>query len=301
MPAKRTLRPGAATRSHTKRRQRSRVDDTSLLRASAGGGSSVPEVLKALRDAGIKDLEDLVGHVIGKAQSEPEALDLFAPAKTAPEAEYLHRPPKIAFTVAGVTYDPRDIKRFDGQPLHFVSRRAGNKDRDLIGFIGNDWVRAIGSYFQMQQLAGIVAPPATGAGGSINPATAYYTPGSNYWDPYPGKQKGAVAAGIPPGHEVPSLVGRVYQHANFQGDRLRINGLQQCSDLTLQSRGFLGLGDWNDIISSVQTDGATLLLFEHIHYAGDTLLVLPSDNLNNLADVGWNDRVSSLKNFGAVY
>jgi hypothetical protein len=64
--------------------------------------------------------------------------------------------------------------------------------------------------------------------------------------------------------------------------------------------GFVG-NEWRRKPSSVQSNGATLLLFEHIHFAGDTLLVLPMELLNNLADVGWNDRVSSIKNFGKIY
>lgn len=105
--------------------------------------------------------------------------------------------------------------------------------------------------------------------------------------------------------EAPSLACRLWEHANYQGGRLRINANQTCRDLTKIGRGFLGLGDWNDIASSVRADGATVLLYEHINSAGDALPVIPSDYtytfIDNLETAGWNDRVSSVKNFGKMY
>ena len=234
--------------------------------------------------------------------------DLFAPVSEPPAGASLsHRPPKIPFTVAGVTYDPADIKRFDGQPLHFVWRQLGDQGTQLIGFVGNEWLRGITAYFQLQQLGMLAAPAVAGYGAPLHPSNAhyapgpYYHPGGSYWVPYPGRYAGQIAAGISPGYEVLPTSARFYEHANNQGDRMRVDGNHTCYDLTKIGRGFLNLADWNDVISSVKSNGATLLLFEHIHFAGDTLLVLPMELLNNLADVGWNDRVSSIKNFGKIY
>jgi len=287
------------TRSRT-RSSKWTGDAASRLRRLAVGGAGVPEVLRALREAGIKDLEDLVGHVIGKVQAEAEALDVFAPIAESPAGtSFSHRPPKMPFTVGGVTYDPVDIKRFDGKPLHLVCRPVANNKVELIGFVGNEWIRAFTAYAQMRQLGWLgalsVGSPMAG------PPQAYYIPSHPYWDPYPGRQKEAVAMGISPGHEIPSLIARFYEDANFEGDHIRLDGNRQVSDLTKFGRGFLSLGDWNDVISSMQSGGATVLLFEHINYAGDTLLALPTDILNNLEDVGFNDRTSSIKNFGLIY
>jgi len=271
------------------------------------GGASVSEVVRALREeAGIKDLEDLVRHVIGKVQTEPEALDLFAPdPEPPPGATFTHRPPKLPFTVGGVTYDPADVKRFDGKPLHFVRRPVANNKTELIGFVGNEWVRAITAYAQFRQLGWLGAPAVVGPTFYGPSVSAYYVSGG-YWDPHPGYQKAAVAAGILPGHEVPSLICRFYEDANFEGDRFWLAPHRKMPDLTTFTRGFFGLGDWNDIISSLQSDGATVLLFEDINFGGDTLLVLPSSPghphiYNNLEDEGWNDRVSSIKNWGLIY
>jgi hypothetical protein len=260
----------------------------------------------ALRKAGITDLEELVKRVIGKVQDADEAVDVFAPVAEPPAgAPLTHRPPKIPFTVAGVTYDPADIKRFDRQPLHFVCRPRGDAT-ERIGFVGNDWLRAIRSYAQLRQLGWLAAPAGYGVvyGGVAvynYPPNYYPPPYSTYGPP------GQVAAGISPGIEEPSRACRLYEDANFVGSRLLVRANVEVRDLTQISRGFLGLGDWNDIISSVRSDGATVLLYEHINFAadGDSLMIYPTEKeiyrFVNLAPLGWNDRVSSVQNFGKIY
>jgi hypothetical protein len=260
------------------------ADAASRLQALTEGGASVPEVIAALRQAGIKDLEDLVRRLIGNTEAEAEAVDLFASVpEPPPDSSFSHRPPKIPFTVSGVTYDPADIGRFDGQPLHFVCRQIGHAT-ELIGFVGNEWVRAITTYAQLLQLSRLAAPayPVLTAGG-----------------PY--GAEGAVVAGQPPTQELPSLICYLYQHANFRGVGLRIRPNLAYSDFTKITLLGGGGTSWNDIVSSVKSEGATVVLFEAINFAGDTLLVMPNDFLTNLETVGWNDRVSSVKNFGKMY
>ena len=264
------------------------VDAASRLQALTEGGARVPEVMAALRQAGIKDLEDLVRRLIGNTEAEAEAVDLFASVpEPPPDSSFSHRPPKIPFTVSGVTYDPADIGRFDGQPLHFVCRQIGHAT-ELIGFVGNEWVRAITTYAQLLQLSRLAAPayPVLTAGGPYGP-------------------EGAVtgAGQPPPPPDLPSLICRLYEHANFRGAGLLIRANLAYSDFTkirVLAAG-PGGGTWNDFVSSVKSDGATVLLFEAINFAGDTLLVMPNDLLTNLETVGWNDRVSSIKNFGKMY
>jgi hypothetical protein len=200
--------------------------------------------------------------------------------------------------------------------------RAGNEQRatrtgpavrfgyatELIGFVGNKWVRAITTYAQVSQLSQLAAPAA-----GVGPASAYYAPaysafGGTYTDPRrPFNREtasaGAVRAGLPPPQDVPSLNCLLYQHANFQGAGLLIRPNRAYSDFT--KIGVLaagpGGGSWNDIVPSVKSEGATVLLFEHVNFAGNTLLVMPNDLLANLETLGWNDRVSSIKNFAWIY
>jgi hypothetical protein len=266
----------------------------------------VSEILVALREAGIKDLEDLVKRVIGKAQDAEQALDVFAPVADPPSGtSYSHRPPKISFTVGEVSYDPADIKRFDGQPLHLVWRQIGDKP-ELIGFVGHELVRAITAYAQLRQL-GWLAAPAAGYGTLFGGVAGGYYPYPyvpyNPYGPSYGGAKSHVAGILTT--EAPSLAVRLWEHANYQGGRLRINANQTCRDLTKIGRGFLSAWDWNDIASSVTAYGSTVLLYEHSDFGGDALLVIPGDQpytfIDNLATAGWNDRVSSVKNFGKMY
>jgi hypothetical protein len=163
-----------------------------------------------------------------------------------------------------------------------VCRQIGHAT-ELIGFVGNEWVRAITTYAQLLQLSRLAAPayPVLTAEGPFG-------------------AEGVVRAGQPPPQDVPSLICRLYEHANFRGVGLLIRPYLAYSDFTKIT--VLGGGTtWNDIVSSVKSEGATVLLFEAINFAGDTLLVMPNDLLTNLETVGWNDRVSSIKNFGKIY
>jgi hypothetical protein len=287
--------------SRAARRSKTR-DVASRLQALDRSGASVPEVMRALREAGVRDLEELVRRVIGKTALEPETLDLFAPVPPPeiPPERITHKRPRVPFTVGDVTYDPDDIKRFDGQPLYFVLRPLAGGDHALLAFTGSDWLRSLTSYFQMWQHASLVSAGGSGAGGQVAPLTNVGA--GKDW--YPGKDTGKGSKVVyihPPGREVLSLEGRFYVDRNFKGDTLYLAPNKVWPDLTQRSRGIFGLGDWNDVISSVQSAGATLLLFEHIHFGGDVLLLTPYDIAADLGKFGWDEQVSSIKNFGAIY
>jgi hypothetical protein len=298
-------------REKTERRPRVRrrlssqaADAASRLQALVQGGGSVSEVMVALRKAGIKDLEDLVKRVIGTAQAEDEALDVFAPvSEPQAGASFSHRPPKIPFTVAGVTYDPADIKRFDGQPLHFLYRTVGDA-AELIGFVGNEWVRAVTAYAQLRLLGGLAAP-AAGYGTLLGGVAGGYHPYPHYpYYPSPGKGAKQHVAGLLL-TEAPTFACSFWEHANFRGRKLVLRARRAYRDLTKAGGGFLSFSsDWNDIISSVQLDGAAVRLFEHTNYEGDSLSIFPTAPtfvfIPNLELLGWNDRVSSIQNLGQL-
>lgn len=259
--------------------------------------------MKALAEAGIRDLEELVRRVIGRSGARPEPIDLFAesPERPAPRKDIKRKPPKIAFTVGNVTYDPRDINRFADQALCLVPRRTGTGEDELLGFVGSDWLRLLMDYFRMIQI-GSLAPGGgnSSPGGGIGIETSVGVGGG--WPYHRGKQTLWGGPGINPGSEVPSLIARFYVDPNWEGDSTWLRGNKQVADLTKFSRGIFGLGDWNDVISSLQTNGATLILFTDINYQDDdALLVMPHWIYASLGLYGWDDRVSSIKNFGEIY
>lgn len=67
------------------------------------------------------------------------------------------------------------------------------------------------------------------------------------------------------------------------------------NDLLKVGRGFLGFGDWNDVISSVGVgywNVPACVLHDHINLQGSTYSLFSP--IRNLTDVGWNDRTSSV-------
>src|SRR6266545_4014150 len=105
--AKPTRRGQEERRPHGRRSlQKGAADAASRLQALTEGGASVPDVMAALRQAGITDLEDLVRRLVRNTEAEAEAVDVFTSVpEPPPDSSFSHRPPKIQFTVSGVTYD----------------------------------------------------------------------------------------------------------------------------------------------------------------------------------------------------
>jgi hypothetical protein len=56
--------------------------------------------------------------------------------------------------------------------------------------------------------------------------------------------------------------------------------------------------DWNDVISSVSWCRWDISLYEHTHYSGSQLWLPAGCNTPNLVELGWNDRASSVVNWG---
>ena len=70
-----------------------------------------------------------------------------------------------------------------------------------------------------------------------------------------------------------SAVSRYFEHAGQGGDQLSNNPGRAWRDLTQVRRGFLGLGNWNDVISSVDWCRWDLMLYEHVGYGGARLFL----------------------------
>ena len=91
------------------------------------------------------------------------------------------------------------------------------------------------------------------------------------------------------------------EHDDQLGEWLSNNPGRAWRDLTRVSRGPLGLGDWNDIISSVKGCRWDISLYEHVDYGGSQLYLRAGRHYNHLADFGWNDRASATVNWGTRY
>jgi hypothetical protein len=77
-----------------------------------------------------------------------------------------------------------------------------------------------------------------------------------------------------------------------------IIGATRCfPDLTRVTRNYFWL-DWNDVISAFGPCRDYVTVWEHINHQGSSALIRPGDTVPYVGD-GWNDRISSMCNWGA--
>lgn len=95
-----------------------------------------------------------------------------------------------------------------------------------------------------------------------------------------------------------SPVSTYFEHAGLGGDRLSNNPARAWQDLTRVRRGFLGLSNWNDLISSVDWCRWDIVLYEHINYGGRRLYLPAGRTYKFLFNYGWNDVASATANLG---
>ena len=256
------------------------------------GDASKEDIIGLMRGEGDQSFKAL-NKILGRP---PDGLERENAAKL--DKGIVHRVPKVPILLNATLYDPEDIQRFNGQALHLV--QTANKDY----LLAIDDADVMMHWWRLARLASL----------EHYKGGAYYKKGGP--KPVGGQpQPGQIT---PQDHEGGGGVGpvsphfylsHVYQHADFQGDKLstEINrgfegysyGPQHYANLLHVSRGFLGGGNWNDIISSVWVEHGTCILHEHIYYGvldgGSTYTLTSNDNY--LADNGWNDRASSVEAF----
>ena len=97
-----------------------------------------------------------------------------------------------------------------------------------------------------------------------------------------------------PAHAHETVV-RFYEHVNRGGGVLETHeSPSSISDLrSHQVCWWWGCPNFNDRISSVETTGSAVLLYEHINFGGAVACVPPHTFVNMPAD--WNERASSVK------
>jgi hypothetical protein len=267
-----------------------------LISAVAYGDATVEDIVAQFKKEGV-DILDLVIALVDRASSaskerfhaqKPINLQHFSKL-TSPDliAQTVHRVPKIPFVLNGTLYDPQDIRRFDGHELHLVASAGGEPilamdDRAVIArwwelTYLSSYAKSLSSALQDYQYGGYqskVEPQNTGGGPVIIVSPPPVTQGSS-------------------GNKVVQET-IFYEHKDFQGDFLTLPRDRAYRNLTDVGRGFLGLGDWNDIISSVHLFGTSVcVLCEHIHFSGSTLTLMGGTDF--LEGFGWNDRTSSMQ------
>jgi hypothetical protein len=236
---------------------------------------TVDDVVQMLEKEGVRDLRQLVKRQLERAKASREALrsvDILGPSvrpSSRPVRQIIHREPAVPVLIDGVLYDPKDIHRFDGQLLHFVTPTLGRSE--LLAYTGDQWPQALRTYIQIRNVSALVG---------VLPAS---------WVPGEGS-----SAGNPNGGVVIYPPTKFFKDSNFGGDWLWLGVGKQYLDLTKVGRGdFYDRGNWNDQITSVQPNPLGLtVLCEDVELGGMSATVVRY--CPDLAPFGWSDRASSL-------
>ncbi|MEO3936731.1 hypothetical protein V3N99_08215 [Dermatophilaceae bacterium Soc4.6] len=254
------------------------------------------DVLREIRDRGVENLEALVTHSLKMYRAEQQNPSRATPMTSSilrrhfketsdGDVDCTHRPPECELVIDGVNYDPSDITRFDGQPLYMVA--TSGRDGPLLQTFTNNQVeealhtRAILSVLDY-------GPPMGGGGG---------------WMGSVGQAPNALL-------NPPTLSGTVqmFDDAEWKGDYFWLTSRHWWPDLTKvwKNRFLFTHGDWNDQISSQSPSDDTITYYEHVNAGGSNLILPRYDNSKdvlarkeaNFRQYGWNDRASSVANYG---
>ncbi|MFF9278933.1 hypothetical protein [Streptomyces griseosporeus] len=93
---------------------------------------------------------------------------------------------------------------------------------------------------------------------------------------------------------------RFWEDAGEQGDIRSVGPGRGYSDLSHLHRGFLGAGNWDNIISSLSWCRFDVSLFDLTGFdaSGGEFFAPKGCNTPDLTPFGWNDRASSIANWG---
>jgi len=268
-----------------------------LISAVAAGDAAREDVVSRLRDEGIDALDVMVEVLAQATRKEPGVRGRSRPVNaqrlsngTAPERapQIVHRVPQLPFLLQGTLYDPADIERFNGKELHFLSTPG----RDHLVVIDDRAVME--NWWQLSYVSSNLKTLAN----HVEPSTLPPPTPPNFDLPPPRGSSGPEGFSSPAIPAPPPPV----PHTNFYedifngGSRLALGAGRQYEDLTEVPWTFLGTGDWNDTISSIEMILThTTILHEHVHLSGSTFTT--GHNEPNLLVHGWNDRASSVQTF----
>jgi hypothetical protein len=230
------------------------------------------DIAAQLRDQGIDSLELLVS-VLARAVRQPEdrrratrRIDIRHFSQPTPReliTRSAHRPPKIPFVLNGTLYDPNDIRRFDGSELHFV---VGPRADELLAFDDRNVIARIWESTYVMSLSGMVPR----GGQDAEPRWIAWPPmdhvGAYFWE---------------------------NSGPDGWGEAIYLSPNTGFWDLRRVGHGVLGVGDWNDVISSFAHNQVNVVaLYEHVDMQGSSLTSTEHSE-SSLDYIGWNDRASS--------
>jgi hypothetical protein len=254
-------------------------DALHLLSAIVEGRASVEDISAELKRKGIDSVEAVLTMLSNgmkehtarqKDAKKPISLEILRNKPSAEAtSEIVHRAPTIPFRLNGVLYDPKDIVRFNGKELHFI--QVANGEQILV----IDDRELLTNWLQFSYISAMARAKIP----NRNPRTAQdaYDRGFDY-----------------------------FENSGYRNDSLTLEPGWGYYDLTQVSKGFLGLGDWNDEISSVSSRSGdcdpveyprygvfcATVLCDDIHWEGQTLSIFYA--ADDLSVFGWNDRTSSM-------
>lgn len=273
-----------------------------LIQAVAAGDATREDVVAALKAEGIDALDILIDVLTsvtrGPAKSSP--LNFFDSKRASrKKVKSVHQVPYYPVMLNGTLYDPADIKRFDGQELHFIGGSPNSPilaidDREVVDlWVKHTYIDALATT-STQSLASQLAAQLKG----YDDGMAVSTTGSPHTTTVPASGYGPIYGPIGPGLQRPAWGGPprtiFFEDIDYGGSDLELRKDHGYYDLTIVSWTFLGTGDWNDEISSFATTiPLWTRLWEHIHWTGSSYTVYGGST--NLVPVGWNDRASSVE------
>lgn len=293
--------------------QRDTVPPTTrdLLAALARGDLTAVETIQELKQRQIECLEVLVTLLDATASLSPErqtALQEFidpqkfanTPSDTFPA---VHKAPRLPVLLNGTLYDPCDIKRFDGTALHFVPAYEHILAFDDRRLMERYWMTSIvaaaaqhGGYpdntVDYGNYLGPTKPPPPPTPGGVKPAT---TGGPVIVVGQPGPSQGG---GSEWNAKYDYSTTYFYEDYNYTGEWKALHANRGYVNLSNVGRGGLGLGNFDNVISSVSTMNYIVALYDGYHYGGSSLTLQRGSSDRNgwhyLEHYGWNDRASSI-------
>jgi hypothetical protein len=242
------------------------------------------EAIEALRAEGVDTVEGLVDRLLAFRHPLPrltrgESVLARTEAQPATLENIYYQPPQVPLYVDGVSVDPADISRFNGQVLNFVVTKS-----TLHAFTGNDHITFLkGAYADSlasrSSLATAMRYPMTAAAGPRASTTADLLT-----------------------FDCPFSYGQVqmFQDIDYGNNWFWLGANSVDQDLRFIERGcFLWwCGDWNDQISSMGATDTKVIYYWDINFSGPTLTVYPYFCVPDLRVYGWNDEISSIWNVG---
>lgn len=266
---------------------------TTLLMRSNYDDLSPETLLAAFQAEGVRSLEDLTQRMtqeLQRSDARPQPIPYESLFTTPTPREIVerieHSVPEVPIVVDGVTYDPQDITRFNGQEIGYIPQNGGSSlllltDRSV-------WAPFVRSAMLARSLAS---------------AVERYEYGGFQWNSPPENAQPATFDGpviiIPPPTEQPIPYWIAYlEHDDLNGDGLWVYSGESRRDLRYVG-SWPFQSDWNDQFSSYTRTRGLSMAYEHIHFTGSWIWTGPSSSHTlSLRSFGWNDRISSVINSG---